>query len=185
MLPCGHKVESLLTTKTLSVVPYGRGEGYPPETLYHAWKAMADAKALDHVFYEMPIRDLEAFCAYMSNAVLFLVVTREAPQVVGLVWFTGVTPYKGSIGIWYRKELWGDYSRMLTSRVGTYVFHVFGWEAIWGFTPWRAAVQHGLKIGYKAVATLPQFVQVGTKVMDLHVVRLDNMVCRSRLAKKE
>lgn len=175
---CPHKIQSLLATKTVTVVPYGRGEGYPADTLYHAWKAMHDAQALARVFYEQPVHDLEAFCEYMTHAVLFLAVTRESPSVVGAVWFTGVTPERGNIGIWYRKELWGEYSRTLTRRVCTYAFHTFGWRHMFGFTPWRAAAQHGLTLGWQAIATLPQFVRVGTRLLPLHVIRLENTVCR-------
>lgn len=177
-MPCEHKIESLLATPTLIIVPYARQSGFPPDTLYHLWKAMSDAKVLPLVFYEQPVDDLESFVAYMAKAILFLVVMRQPVEVVGAAWFTNVTSYRGNVGVWYRKELQGTYGRGLSSRIATYVFHHYHWKHIWGMTPWRQAAQHGLKIGFKLIATLPDFVMVGTKMRDLYMIRLDNTVCR-------
>lgn len=182
---CEHKIVSLLSLPSLQIVPYGRDAGFPDDTMYHFYKAIRDDKMLSRVFYEKPIQDIEAFIDYMQKAVIFLVVTRENPAIVGAVWFTNCTDYRGNVGIWYRRELWGEYGRGLSIRIATYAFHTFGWSHIWGFTPWRAVVEHAKKTHFKHVATLPAFVRVGKKMRELHVICMENTVCPRLLASSE
>lgn len=176
-MACDHKIDSLLATPTLRIIPYARHSGFPPDTLYCVWKAMHDDGILARVFYEEPVEDLESFVAYMQKTVLFVVVTRETPAIVGAAWFTNVTPYRGNVGVWYRKEIQGTYGRDISRRILTYVFHRFGWRHVWGFTPWLQAARHGEKVGFKRIATLPHFVQIGGKLRDLYVICLENTVC--------
>lgn len=175
---CDHKIDSILASPTLLVVPYARHSGFPGDTLHHVYTAMQTAKVMDQVFYEDHIEDLESFVEYMRKALLYIVITRDPVNIVGAAWFTNVSPYRANVGVWYRKEIQGEIGRQISRRICTYIFHTYGWQYIWGLTPWRQAAKHGEKIGFKPIATLPDFVKVGNQLRDLYVIRLENTVCR-------
>lgn len=164
----------VLQDDALTILPYARGV-YAPDTLYGLWRLMYDNNALRQVFYMQAVRherergDLPFFMEYFTNAWLFLVYDQET--LAGAVWFTDTTAYKGNIGVFYRKASRGAFAREATDRVCRFAFQHGGYRMIWGFTPWRAALQLGLEIGFELIATLPDYVQIGMRWHPMYLAR--------------
>jgi hypothetical protein len=168
----------LLQHTDFTIFPYARGSVYPPDTLYALYWTMAKEGTLRRVLYEAECLDLEQFVEYFtsSHALLYIATTKGAKAILGAVWFTAVQGGRAQIGIWYAKAALGELSKDITNRVLCFVFTTFRWHTIWGLTPWKGAVRHGVSLGFKHVTTVPGFVQMPgvEKTMPLYIIRLEN-----------
>jgi len=158
----------------IELVPYVRGNS-DPTLMAKLWCMMYEENALDRVFYqpmrEDEQRDIEMLIKHMEAALLFCVV--QGQELVGAVWFTNIWPWRADISLCYRKMLHGPVAARVTKRLCMALFLYHGWEHIWGVTPWRSALAHGLSIGFTYQATLPKFIQRGTRWLPMHIARLD------------
>lgn len=162
---------SLLWAPPLAILPYARGL-YQPDLLYHWWRLLFTQGLLERIlyFWEPERRSaLESVLGYFSDTRLFLVYREH--ELVGGVWFNEVQPWQGNIGIAYSRHVRGPFAREATDRVCRAAFEGYGWDLIWGFTPWRSALEHGLRIGFSLVATLPDHVRFRGQRRPLYIGR--------------
>lgn len=168
----------VLQSADFHIWPYARGSFYPGETLYMLWNTMRNEGTLRRVLYEAEHLDLETFVDYFtgSHAALYIATTPDDQQILGAVWFTGVTATRANVGIWYAKAAMGAMAKDITNRVLCFVFTTFHWRTIWGMTPWKGAMRHGLSLGFVHVATVPNFIDMRgvDRPMPLYIIRLDN-----------
>lgn len=163
----------LLTVSPYRIYPYLPGAGYPGDMLYGLYHAMQETKSLHRVLYESERLDLETVLEYFSHACVFLILDYTG-AVKGGVWFSNLKAYQGNIGVWYHPALQGDVGRQCTDHVCQYAFEMYHWRFIWGGTPWRQAAQHGLKIGFVWLATLPDALYLNGKWLPLYILRREN-----------
>lgn len=166
----------LLEGEFFKIWPYARSAGYPPDTLYALWKAMQAEDGVRRVLYESKRLDLEAFMAYFSDALVYIATTKDLQHVLGTVWFTAIKKQQAQVGIFFSRRAQGNLARNITNRVLLFAFATYQWQTIWGLTPWRMAARHGVLLGFKHIATVPDFIEMpyAHKRMPLHVIRLDN-----------
>lgn len=170
----GRGTAQLLRTPDYTIFPYARGLWYPPATLYAVYTAMVADRSLYRVLYEAQRLDLEAFMAYFTGAALYLAVAPDNDTLLAAVWFTAVTDHKAQIGIWAARQARGILAQRIVAHVIQFAFALYHWQTIWGLTPWRAALDLGLRIGFVHVATVPGFITTGRgKTLPMYVVRKD------------
>jgi hypothetical protein len=155
------------------ISPYARGV-FPKDMLYHLWRMMADDDTLARVFYhelteEGTRGDLAMCLKYFNESILFLAL--QELRVIGAVWFTNIATWRGDIGFAYRRKTPRPLTEAITDRTCKFVFAYYGWTDIWGFTPWRAALEHGLRTGFTHVATLPEYVLIAERLRPVYVGR--------------
>ena len=163
----------LLETADFTIYPYARHVQYPPDTLYHLYRAMVAEETLERVFYSEHKTDIISFCEYFDRAILFLATTPDVQHILGAVWFTDpMKNCKANISVWYSRRAHGEMARDITDRTVRFAMDAFHWKTLWAFTPWRLAHRHALLTGFTFVATLPQFiVHRSGKPMDMHVLK--------------
>ena len=160
-----------------TIIPYLRGM-WPSSAFYLLWCAMKHDKVLGRIFYTQRVKrpaergDLHHLYTYMTEATVFFLYADE--QVVGCVWFTDLTDYQGSIGVYYRQDVPSDIKDTVTSKVCAFCFEVYGWRQIWGFTPWRNALRHAQRCGFSHHATFPEYCKIGEKFLPLYIARGQN-----------
>lgn len=161
---------ALLEGVDYRIWPYARGL-FRGDALHLLWQAMRDDRVLHRVFYEAEYTDLEMLTSYFDTRTCLLFLVAQGEELMGAVWFTDVRPSRASVGIFYRRAFQGPRAREATDRVCRFAADVYHWPQIIGLTPWQAAVRHGEQIGFRLIAVLPGFVQVGRKVLPLHVLQ--------------
>jgi hypothetical protein len=172
---------STLTGQHVRLYPYLRGE-FPRGTFYALWRAVDAEGAIDKLFYAQPVNpapfsmrgDLSEFVRYFDDPkrLLFIAQSLKTDDLAGLVWFDEMQAgHRAAVNVFYRRRMWGAPAREGTRLACRFMFEAHGLAAIWGFTPWMAAVTHGLAIGFHRLTTLPEFVVIDGTPRDLHILR--------------
>lgn len=167
---------SMLATEQYTIYPYVRGAGYPGNTMAYVYDAMLEEDVMPQVLYESEYHDLEAVAEYFSKTYLFCVTSPVSMHLLGCIWFSNILSYRANIGIWFRKYVRGTgIPDQAITRTVDYAFAVHGWQTVWGFSPWNNIVSLGSRTGFRHIGTLPKFVRVRGKLMDIHVMRKENV----------
>jgi len=166
----------LLTGEHVRLWPYS--SHISPTALVYLWQKINEAGMAHRVFWphaqkaEQQTLNLEFFLSTMHGALPLLVQDLGTGSIGGLVWFDDVhVGFRGSINLFYERRLWGIKAREGTAIATRYGFEAFGFQSIWGITPWKIAARHGLKLGYKHVATLPKYACVQGELHDVYVFK--------------
>lgn len=167
----GLGVARFLIAPPLTILPYAPGV-YLPDLLYEVWRMLFEWQLIRRTFYFLPpatAETLEVVLGYLTQTRLFLVY--ESQAIAGIVWFSDCRPQHGNIGLAYRPSCRGVFAEDATDRVCRAAFQLYGWQRIWGFSPYRAALAHGVAIGFQHVMTLPRYTQIGQRTYPLHVAK--------------
>lgn len=142
------------------------------------WQLMEKEGATRKVFYaqqgpDVERGDLVEFINYFSDTKRHLLIAVDETEPVGMVWFDLEIPgHRASVSIFYARKVWGERSRQATRDAFVWAFKAFGVPAIWGYTPHRTAVRHGLAAGAEIVSVLPEFAVVDGKPADVTILRV-------------
>lgn len=167
----GLGVARYLVAPPLVILPYAPGV-YQPDLLYDVWRMLFEWELIRRTFYFFPpatAETLEVVLGYLTQTRLFIVYQGQA--IEGIVWFSDCRPQHGCIGLAYRPSARGAFARDATDRVCRAALQLYGWQRIWGFSPYRAALAHGVAIGFQHLVTLPHYTQIGAKTYPLHVAK--------------
>lgn len=163
-----------------TVIPYIRGLS-PREELLRWWLLMDQHGGQKYIFWadqsgvETLRGDPVAFVAAFAQRLAFACYDNATEQLIGFNWVEHITPrHHAQWGMYFSpktsREVIFD-ANLLTTRA---VFaHLRTLRFLFGFTPWKAALKHGLKQGWQHVATLPGFAAMGEEGKDLYVLRLE------------
>lgn len=175
-------VATLLTGTQVQLWPYSRGL-YPRDALHTAWRMVEDGGGATQVFHAQRggehdpypwTGDLTEFVRYFDDPgrrILLLAMRGDA--LVGLCWFDDIVAgHRAAYSMFFRRRAWGAIAHEATALAFRYGFEVLGVQSIWGYTPWRAAVEHGKRHGMAVVATLPSFGLIDGRPRDITVVRI-------------
>lgn len=175
-------LSTLLTGTQVQLWPYSRGL-YPRDTLHTLWRMVEAGGGAAQVFHSQlggesdpyPWQgDLTEFVNYFNEPgrrILLMAMRGEA--LVGLCWFDDIVPgFRAAYNLFFRRRAYGLVAHEATALALRYGFDVLGVQSIWGYTPWRAAVEHGLRHGFSVVATLPGFARVNGKPTDITMLRI-------------
>jgi RimJ/RimL family protein N-acetyltransferase len=173
------ELPTLLTGAHVRLWPWVRGL-YGRDDLYHVWRLIEqEPGAVQKLFYtqqcadESQRGDLQTFCEYMSSRLLLLAQSVTDQQLIGCVWFEDVVPdWRATISMFYRRTYWGTPAREATRLAVRYAFEVLQVPQVWGITPQRLALRHGLALGFTHLATLPGYVRLAGQPRDVFVLRL-------------
>lgn len=170
-----QELATLLTGHHVRLWPYAAAL-FPRDTLYQVWRAIEEEHGWPRIFWwqdaaDAQKGDLVAFAEYMRDKTPVLVQKRDTDKLCGLIWFdAGVQGLRTSISIWYRRAAWGAHAHEATALATRYAHQCLGYRQVWGVTPWKAAMHHGLRCGYKFMCTFPRYVLVNNKPMPLHFI---------------
>lgn len=169
----------LLTGQMVRLWPYAPGYFGGPDFLYTLWQRLRDDRAIDRVFWShVPFEDspqptYEFFSGYMDKRALMLIVQdRTNGELAGMIWFDDIVlGHRASLNLWYPRRYWGAPAREATAMATRYAFKVHGWRHLFGLTPWKLAMRHGLALGWQA-QTVPNYALVRDQVRDLYILSL-------------
>jgi hypothetical protein len=175
-------VATILKGQQVQLWPYSRGL-YPRDTLHTLWRLVESGGGADQVFHSQigvesdpyPWRgDLTEFVKYFDDpGRRILLMAMQGEALMGLCWFDDIVPgYRAAYNLYFRKRAYGNIAHEATTLAFRYGFDVLGVQSIWGYTPWRAAVEHGKRHGMAVVATLPGFARVEGKPTDVSILRI-------------
>lgn len=165
-------------TDTIRLLPYARGI-YGRDTLYTIWRLIEDEQMAQQIFYSQQCTDerwrgdlvecVSYFNSIHPQRMLVIPQDKASEALMGLVWFDHLG-HVGSIGLCYRKQFRGKRSHEATKLACQYAFEVLGFTRIFGFTPYKEAIRHGLAMGWTRVGTLPGFVRIHGQDRDLYQI---------------
>lgn len=175
-------VSAILTGQQVQLWPYSRGL-YPRDTLHTLWRLVEDGGGAAQVFHSQrggdsdpyPWQgDLTEFVRYFDEpGRRHLLIATQGEALMGLCWFDDIVPgHRAAYNLFFRKRAYGTIAHEATTLALRYGFDVLGVQSIWGYTPWRAAVEHGRRHGFRVVATLPGFAQVDGRPRDVMMLKL-------------
>ena len=163
----------------VNIWPFVHGH-FARDLPYQIWSAMEKEDAIKLVFYEnkqqtTPVStnaDLAYFTKFFSDPdkILLLVTSTDGEDLAGLIWFDNVIPYyRANCSYWFKRKYWGNPVREACYRGMDYCFNFLGFQALWGFTPWRTSLKTTNSLGWSLVATLPKYTLSFGKERDLYV----------------
>lgn len=175
-------VAAILTGASVQLWPYSRGL-YPRDMLYTLWRLVEAEGGAETLFHSQmggesdpyPWRgDLTEFVKYMDDPCRRIVLmAMQGESLVGVVWFDDlVAGHRAAYNLFFRRRAWGTVAHEATALALRYGFDVLGVQSIWGYTPWRSAIRHGLRHGFSIVATLPGFARINGQPTDITMLRL-------------
>lgn len=165
------------------LTPYARGF-FRRDLPYHIWALMEKEDATKLVFYEIPNNaadkassgDLVHFVNYFSNdpSKLLLVVTdRESGEIAGICWFDiQCDRFRALANWWMRRKFWGHFTREAGVIACDYMFGNIGVQHLWGYSPWPTSAKSGMSFGFEYMIALPDYLTIGGKPRDMHIVHL-------------
>jgi hypothetical protein len=174
-------LDTLLTGTQVRLWPYAPSV-FPRDLLYHVWARMEAEHAWPKLFWwqDVPDRekgDLCAFASYLRDKTPLLVETHGPPgrplheRLGGLIWFDeAVRGLRANISIWFARAAWGDAAQEAGVIATRYAHQALQLPAIWGVSPWQAAIRYGVRCGYRPVCTLPHYIRIHGKPMPLHYI---------------
>jgi hypothetical protein len=163
-----------------TVIPYIRGLS-PRDELLRWWLLMDQHGGQKYIFwadqsgYETLRGDPIAFLDSFSARLAFACYDNATEELVGFNWVEHLKPrHHGQYGMYYKPKTPREVTRDATFLTTMAVFEYYtALPALFGFTPWKAALQHGKALGWQHVATLPGFAQMGDACKDIYVLKLD------------
>lgn len=165
---------TLLTGQHVRLWPYVSG-GFARDMLYRVWQAIEAERGWPRLFWWQAVPDaqkgdLAAFAAYLiEDKVPLLVQARATGDLVGLVWFSdSLRDLRTNGSIWYARTAWGAPAAEATRLATAYAHAALGFPQVWGVTPWKAALAHVQRCGFRHVATLPRYVRIHGTPMPLY-----------------
>ena len=174
---------------TVKLWPYIRGV-YSKDVLYRLWRVVEESGAGPSLCWGQhdpePMRhDLPSFVRFAEDPGrhLFLLTNDDGKEIVGCLWFDDIIPnYRCFGSIFMRPSHRGDES-LEAMRLGlAYAFGPLHMQQVWGITPWNAAKQLCLAVGFAEVAVLPGFAWVHGRPQDVTVLRLIKETYGERLS---
>lgn len=165
-----------VTAPPLTLYPYTRS-AYR-SLLGVLWQLMEREGATRKVFYaqqgpDVERGDLTEFVTYFSDPKRHLLIAVDTEEPVGMVWFDAEIPgHRASVSIFYARKVWGERSRQATRDAFAWAFKALDVPSIWGYTPHRTAVRHGLAAGAEIVAVLPEFAVVDGAPANVTILRV-------------
>lgn len=160
----------------LTLFPYARSSYR--SILGVLWTLMEKEGATRKVFHaqqgpEVERGDLVEFVRYFDDPKRHLLIAVDEVDPVGMVWFDDHVPgHRAAVNMFYARRVWGERSRAATRQAIKWAFDGLGVASIWGYTPHKTAVRHGLAVGAKIVAALPEFAMVDGKPADVTILRI-------------
>lgn len=159
---------------------------YPRDFLYRLWKIIEDEHAMRLVFHgrfnrpaTSPVDTrcdlmefMEAFLT-TKDSVFLIIADAKKDEIAGLIWFDNCVPgYSAHSNIFMRQRYWGKPAREAGIIGARYAFEILGLSCLWGFTPWKAARNFAVSIGFKYLESLPGYSVVEGKKRDMMIVQL-------------
>lgn len=164
------------TGRYATIIPYIRGIS-PRETLLHWWLLLEECKGVPSIFWSQACAaetlrgDPIAFCAAFANRLACGIYANTTQNLVGFTWIEHIKlGHHAQFGMWYSRRAWGNVARDGTFLTTQLVFEAVNIQALYGFTPWKLALRHGLTLGWKHVGTLPGFAIVRDERRDMYVM---------------
>lgn len=156
-------------------------ETFPRDTLYLLWRMVEEARGAPLLFYppgaeESTCGDLTEFVSTFSSPGRITLVAQslgETPELMGMIWFDQLEiGRRANVNVFFRPAYYGPPVTDLARLALTWAFEALRLGSVWAFTPWATAGQLCTRMGFEAVATLPEFVLVAGTPTDIHVWRL-------------
>lgn len=164
-----------------TIIPWTRGLSARDEVLRY-WLLAEREQSHKYIFwadYGAPalLGDPVTFCAAFSQRACFSVYDHTTQELVGVTWVEKIVPWHSAhYGMFFARRAWGALAREATRLTVAKVFEVLPqMPQLFGLTPWKTALRHGLATGWAHVATLPGFAAMRDRTArDLYVLRIAN-----------
>jgi hypothetical protein len=156
------------------VVYYTREE-FKPDMLVDLYKFSVEDGDLNKTFWGFDKPDLISFMQYFTTpgVVLLVILNKDLTDCVGYTWFTDIAPgFKAHTSIYirkkYRKQLTDEASKLSIDLVAQQL----GITDFWAHTPWKDAYKLSLRLGFKDIVVIPEYVQAIGKIENYYITHL-------------
>lgn len=161
-----------------AVIPYYREkENFPPDILNRLYRKLEGQELLSELLHNRAMFEQD-FCKFLTeDALTSIFLDIESRAYVGLAWLDNIeeceTLTKASASFCFFREYWNP---SVTDSFGEiflgHAFNILGLDCVYGITPKpnRLSRRYCTRMGFRYVATIPQFVSY-------HGQTVDGMVC--------
>ena len=163
--------------------PYVPGV-YGRDALYRVWRAMENEGAMPHAFWDRALHpetcgDFTSFIRTFEGSattVLFMVEGPPGHGLIGCLWLSEIMPnHQAFLSIWMARKF-RRFAREASRQAIDSAFSMWNFQQLWAITPWAAARNLALHMGFRREALLPAFCRFPEQHYDVHVLRLTREV---------
>lgn len=177
--PCtaGASSPDGLTGPHVRLWPYVPG-AYGRDALYRVWRAMEADGATRQAFWDETDpttgADLATFIRLFDGVPSKLLLMIERANVlVGCFWLSDIRPgHQAFASMWMDKAARGRWTHEAAQLALGYSLATFQLQQLWALTPWPHAGTLCVRMGFRLVASLPEFCQRGVDRLPVSVYRL-------------